>query len=75
MGEMEYGKCEVCGKENSLTRTYYHYNIKCECHSPTHFVVVKHCRGCIPKPPREIKVYLKGKDYLIDEERSYTDEQ
>lgn len=69
MGEIEYGRCEICGKENSLTRTYYHYNIKCECCSPTHFVVVKHCRGCTPKPPMEIKVYLKGKDYFVGEER------
>lgn len=68
MGEVEYGKCEICGKETYLSRKYYHYNIKCECCSPTHFVLIRHCKDCIPKPPMEIKVYLKGKDYLIGEE-------
>lgn len=68
MGEMEFGKCEICGKEAPLLRKYYHYNIKCECCSPTHFVLIRHCEDCMPKPPREIKVVLKGKDYLVEEE-------
>lgn len=59
MGEIMYGKCEVCGKEGTLTRTYYYYNIKCECHSPNHFEIVDHHIACIPKEPRETKIVFK----------------
>lgn len=61
-GEMEFGKCEVCGKEAPLVRTYFRYNIKCECHSPNHFVLVRHCKGCIPKEPVYTKVEFKTED-------------
>ena len=56
MGEMEFGKCQICGEDKPLTRTYYHYDIKCECHSPNHFEFVIHCKDCVPKEPRETKV-------------------
>lgn len=60
MGEVMIGKCEICGKENvELTRKYYYYDIKCECHSPKHFVIVEHCKDCIPKPPKKITVEIK----------------
>lgn len=51
MGDCEYGKCEICGKDNNLIRTYFHYNIKCDCHSPMHFEMIRHCQDCIPKEP------------------------
>ena len=58
-GEMEVGKCEVCGKENvPLQRTYFRYPIPCECHSPKHFHLVRHCKDCTPKEPREVKVTM-----------------
>ena len=69
MGEIEFGRCEICGKEAPLSRKYYYYDIKCECCSPKHFVYIAHCKDCIPKPPREIKVILKGEDYFVGEER------
>ena len=50
-GNIEYSKCEVCGKEAPLQRTYWHYLIKCECHSPSHFEMVRHCSSCVPKEP------------------------
>lgn len=49
--EFEYGKCEVCGEEGVLERTYFEYPIKCECHSPNHFEIVRHHKDCIPKEP------------------------
>lgn len=54
-----YGKCEICGKYAELDRTYFYYDIKCECHSPQHFEVVEHCKDCIPKPPKKITVSIK----------------
>lgn len=62
-GEMMVGKCEVCGKENvALERTYFRYDIPCECHGPSHFICVDHCKDCVPKEPRESKVTLKTED-------------
>lgn len=59
-GAIEVGKCEVCGKEDiELSRTYFRYNLKCECHSPYHFEMIRHCKDCIPKEPRTTKVILR----------------
>ena len=58
MGEGMFGKCPICGIEKPLQRTCFHYNIKCECHSPNHFDLVDHCKDCTPKKPRETKVTL-----------------
>ena len=59
MGEGEYGKCEVCAKEATLERKYFHYDIKCDCHSPNHFEMVRHCSDCTPKPPEKTTVCIK----------------
>ena len=53
---IEYGKCEVCGKEAALKRTYFRYGFKCQCHSPNHFEFVRHCVDCVPQKPLETKV-------------------
>jgi len=58
-GDIEYGKCEICGKESSLKRTYWHYAIKCECHSPSHFELRRHCYDCLPEEPKITNVSLK----------------
>lgn len=29
--DKEFGKCEICGKDSSLERTNFYYNIPCEC--------------------------------------------
>jgi len=58
-GDVEYGKCDVCRNDNFITRKYYYYNIKCECHSPQHFDIVYHCSDCEPIPPKTTKIELK----------------
>ena len=64
MGDVEFGKCEICGKETYLQRTYYRYNIPCECHSPYHFELVIHCKDCIPVEPKVTKVTMKTEHLL-----------
>jgi len=59
MGEIEFGKCEVCGKEAPLRRTYFRYGIKCECHSPEHVELIRHCEECTPEEPKETKIIIK----------------
>jgi len=54
-----YGQCGICKTYTQLNRTYFHYDIKCECHSPYHFDLVEHCKNCIPKQPNETKINLK----------------
>ena len=64
MGDIEFGKCDVCGKDSlQLTRTYFRYNIRCECHSPFHFELICHCADCVPKEPLQTKVTFKT-EYL-----------
>ncbi len=58
-GCIEFGKCEVCGKEAQLQRTYWHYAIKCECHSPSHFEMKRHCADCVPTEPTTTKISLR----------------
>ena len=62
MGDVEFGKCDICGKETTLNRKYYHYDIKCDCCSPKHFEIVRHCKDCKPQPPKYVKVYIKPID-------------
>lgn len=63
-GSVEVGDCSVCGKKEviGINRKYFHYDIKCDCHSPTHFEIVHHCNDCIPKPPKKTVVYIKPID-------------
>ena len=68
MGEAEFGKCEICGKEAILSRTYFIYNIPCNCcgcrrdNKDMHFIFVAHCKDCIPKIPTEINPLVSGYD-------------
>lgn len=68
-GSCEYGVCQYCKKETFLQRTYFYYNIKCECCSTQHFEIVYHCNDCVPVEPEKTKVTLKT-NYLknIDKE-------
>ena len=59
---MMFGKCQCCGKEKPLMRTYFHYPIQCECHSPNHFKLIDHCSECVPKEPKYTKVEFKTED-------------
>lgn len=58
-GFIEFGKCDICKKESTLQRKYYKYDIKCECHSPYHFEIVKYCKDCKPKEPIETRILVK----------------
>lgn len=53
MNNIEYGICDICGREANLQRKYYHFNIKCECHLPTHSEMIKYCSDCVPLRPAE----------------------
>ena len=59
MNDIEFGVCDICKEQKQLIRIYYHYNIKCECHSPNHFEMVRHCPDCTPKEPKETRVIYK----------------
>jgi len=61
IGDIEFGKCEICGNERQLQRTMYYYGIKCECHSPEHFEMVRHCKDCEPSEPRTTQITLTRK--------------
>lgn len=67
-GNVEYGKCEICGKESVLERTVYYYeNIICECHTPCNFEDVRHCKDCVPcLPPIQRSPNIKHADNLLD---------
>ena len=60
--KIEFGKCDICGKDDNLERTYFEYDIKCDCHSPRHFELVRHCKDCVPSMPTEIHPYIKAMD-------------
>lgn len=72
-GEIEWGKCEICGKEGPLERTYFFYPVHCECcgskdkdGQKRHFEMVRHCDGCPAPMPKEIHPLCKamdGKEY------------
>ena len=63
----ELGKCDICGKETVLSRTYFHYNIPCQCCGckedgmDMHFVCVHHCKDCVPDVPKVITPLLISK--------------
>ena len=58
-GSIEYGQCDICKKDANLNRKVYYYPVKCECHSPQHFEIVRHCDDCEPVEPGTTAVYLK----------------
>jgi len=66
MGEIEIGTCTVCQKENvPVVRTYYRYDIKCDCcngKDDDHFEIAVHCSECTPKPPRRVSVSIQPKN-------------
>ena len=58
MSNTEYGICDICGREANLQRKYYHFNIKCECHLPTHSEMIKYCSDCVPLRPAETTIEI-----------------
>ena len=61
-GAIEYGKCQICDKETNLERTYFDYDVKCDCHSPNHFELVIHCKDCVPVIPKATFYKKDGKN-------------
>ena len=61
-GSSEFGVCKYCKKETHLERTYFRYDIKCECCSPSHVEIVWHCKDCKPIEPSETRIVLKTKN-------------
>ncbi|OUO00469.1 hypothetical protein B5F97_12080 [Bacteroides clarus] len=66
---IEWGKCEICGKEEQLERTYFYYPIHCECCGSkdkngqnVHFEMVRHCINCPAPMPKEIHPLCKAMD-------------
>ena len=63
----EFGKCDICGKEAVLSRTYFYYDIHCQCCGckedgrDMHFECVHHCKDCVPDVPKVIKPELMSK--------------
>lgn len=58
-GDIQLGKCEICGVYGPLETAYFSYPIKCECHAPTHFAFVRHCSNCTAVEPVETKITIK----------------
>ena len=47
--EHEHGECNFCGELGLIQRTYYYYDVDCECCSgDKHFEIVWNCYQCIP---------------------------
>lgn len=61
-GDAEYGRCEICGKESVLDRTYFYYDISCECCNKRHHEMVRHCHSCVPEIPDSIHPLIKAMD-------------
>jgi len=63
-GEVELGRCSICGKDRPVSRKYYYYDIKCECcngKDDDHFEIVWHCNLCKPVPPEIVSLVIKSK--------------
>ena len=76
MGELEIGRCDLCGRDSVvLHRKYFRYDIPCECHSPSHFVLIRHCVNCTPREPAEIIVrFSRDQIHTIEQAlRNYTE--
>lgn len=74
-GAIEWGKCEICGKEGQLHRTYFYYDVRCTCCGckingrNCHFEMVAHCEKCPAPMPSRIHPSIKamdGKEYRAD---------
>lgn len=67
MGDIEYGKCDICGAEGPIERTYFYYPVHCSCcgckinGQNCHFEIVCHCEDCIPSVPVKIHPVCRDK--------------
>lgn len=73
-GEVEFSKCDYCGNEDYVNRKYFHYNIKCECHSPKHFEMRRYCKNCFPVEPKVTTLTVSSKVLCCEEHKVEMDE-
>lgn len=59
--EIETGSCQYCDYQGPINRTYFRYDINCDCHSPQHLEIVWHCDECEPKEPTLTKITINTK--------------
>lgn len=59
MADQEINICDTCKQVKPVSRKYYYYNIKCECHNNNHFEIVWHCKDCEPIEPVFTKIEMK----------------
>jgi hypothetical protein len=59
MGDAIMGICPYCNQEKHLMRTYFYYDLDCECHIGPHYIAADHCSECIPKEPSLTKIIVK----------------
>lgn len=58
-GACEQGICTICGNTAIVDRTYYYYNVRCDCCvGNQHFEIVYTCNQCKPEKPRKIKALV-----------------
>lgn len=46
MSDINYGTCDICGKESELIRVYERFGFPCICHSSQHFIMHNICTEC-----------------------------
>ncbi len=64
-GSVETGFCSICRTMAVVSRTYFYYDIKCECCSgDRHFEIVWTCPNCKPEAPHRISVVMKPRAAL-----------
>jgi hypothetical protein len=61
-GDVEWADCEYCGNNEHVERTYFRYDVKCECCNDRHFEIVWHCNNCEPKDPGIRKIDLSNQE-------------
>lgn len=61
--EIEYGNCDVCNIQSTLSRKHYYYDINCNCcitEDGGHLEIVRTCIMCEPEPPERVSVVVKS---------------
>lgn len=60
-----FDKCDMCGEYTNVARTYYTYDIHCDCCSDWgHIERVCYCENCVPSPPTKITVKMRPLEEL-----------
>jgi len=75
MDEVMYGKCDCCGKSARLKRTYFYYDVQCDCRickEDKHFELVNHCKDCNPTAPSTIQVTFDNVTPVLEDDEVKT---